>query len=132
MTTERSWGYLRLFFEKQTHPHFILSFDPKTRTLRTGKRKEMLVSGLIFGHALTQAWSKIPCYSQILMSENSLDETRKVLAIISFLLFNTIAVLSAVCMWTVGLNNNNYPYCVNGARRFEIGIRGLFASFRCY
>jgi heme/copper-type cytochrome/quinol oxidase subunit 4 len=128
MTSQTIWRYVKFFFEKQTHPHYILLVDPRMKYVTRGGTKDQVISAMFFLHCLTQALSMMYYFWSSEMLEGS-DKTRKAMAILFILLCNAVAILSGVCLWTFGANKNVFAYMMNGLTKLELQLQGLLHNY---
>jgi heme/copper-type cytochrome/quinol oxidase subunit 4 len=128
MTSQKIWRYVEFFLGKQTHPHYILRFDPRTKYVIRGETTDKVISAMFFVHCQTQALAMMYCFWNAEMLEGS-DDTRIAMAILFILLCNAIAILSGVCLWTVGGNRNMFAYMTNGVTKLELQSQGLLDNY---
>jgi hypothetical protein len=125
MASPAMWRYLELFFDRFTLPHYILSYNGRSRSLRRDTKHAWAY--LTFNTFYIFGLDSIIIYSNLksaFTTTYQLNDGQRSLSVIFSFLFASIGALTLVCLYTIAFNQAKFSKTFNAIRRFQPTLAG--------
>jgi hypothetical protein len=123
MASPRMWQYVELLFKNFTLPHYILSFDVKSRSIRRGSRKEWKYLVFYIVHICSHFGLLIYYHLKSALSTTiELNYVQRSLLVIFALLFVSMGTLVGVFLYTIAFNEGIFCMNMNATNKFQSSL----------